>query len=650
MKNLTSVEFLEGRIKSVRSRMEKLRDTHSLESRGAKLRNSFIARRKMCEYLEGELVSLKKSYMTTVFNQSKFGIELSYRIDESNTFEHRVSLPKFLTTDHITYDLYDYVNKKNIKFFDMWRPLSPFKALNAMTLNTRSIKSKAALESFKNELMIELREICSKFEMSPVVAGVSGISLQHMWLYCKLKKPKVYINKKGFYKKARVAPQGLFFEGSGYNVSEHWIIGSNSKYYPINFARKRNMPVFVADGSGVLENAVRINDIDLQYNYKIGHYNAITHSVWDDNIYNIEDMVKTEHDGWRPKRLCIYVESYQKWYPSWAVVQLSNGEYELESKCFQDSDGFHRYTDEGYSRCSGCGEGIKFTNLKVLTSPMNPEINASVCLDCKEAKYLTRMDYSTNVLDFKGYGSSSMLVNGQPVYLGLEFECHIDYNESDKSEVCRHVNAVGASIPFAVPTNDPSLNEDHGIEYIFRPEGLLQQKRNVHRFFQLMGDVVGHDAGDRYGLHIHISKFWLNQSDIIRLDNFVSTFDKYFRSIGGREENDYQGAKTIKKVSDLKKDNTQRYSMVNSGNDATVEFRFPKSLGCEIHICTNLELIMAVSVFCKYHMSSVKLNPTTVTIDPLMDFFKYVEENANIYPLLSIENSVKINLNQYLPN
>ena len=77
-----------------------------------------------------------------------------------------------------------------------------------------------------------------------------------------------------------------------------------------------------------------------------------------------------------------------------------------------------------------------------------------------------------------------------------------------------------------------------------------------------------------------------------------------------------------------------------------IEYRFPKSLVNEVHINMNLEMALAVTMYCKYHLSSVKLDTRSDKATALKGFIDYVSANKMQYPLLNAENNAKIKLDK----
>ena len=151
---------------------------------------------------------------------------------------------------------------------------------------------------------------------------------------------------------------------------------------------------------------------------------------------------------------------------------------------------------------------------------------------------------------------------------------------------------------YSIPTQDGSLDDERGVEFVFKPDNFEGHRENIANFISDYEDLLEHDAGDGYGLHVHVSSSHLTDFQKIKIQNFVSLFDGQVRAIGKRDETIYQRKKPINKGGDLKHKHYGKYSSVNTSKDSTIEFRFPKALIDGDHIMLNLQLAHAISSYC----------------------------------------------------
>lgn len=487
--------------------------------------------------------------------------------------------------------------------------------------------------------------------------GKSVFSKKTTWLFSNafgLEKLNViieendgFINKRFISEDYTKSTNGVLFavnnDVSYHNFPKNWVIGVNGISYPISYAKQKNIEIIgLMDNSILSESIGRINDIqNLKYSHSCGYYNADTCLIKNFHVCKKENLVRLCNDGGSVHiSNAVYFESRGGYVHINSCV-LVNGDYHHTSDVVNIRGENYLRSDPRVSVCSSCGSaeiGAQFTLIG----------DASVCRNCVDSfsRHLIKKCYSTNVIDHKGFGSSSMKISGENVYLGLELECFADYNSSSRKEVVLGLNTydVSKENTYCVATQDGSLDGEHGVEYIFRPEGLLQQQRNVKHFIENAGQFLAEDAGDGYGLHVHVSSHFLSDVDKLKIQNFISIFEKYFRSIGARNKTEYQYKKDVSSNRDMRRGCSNRYSMVNTGNPATIEYRFPKSLVDEVHINTNLEMSLAVTMFCKYHLSSVSMDFKKKDSSSLEKFIEYVAKNKKQYPLLHAFNSVEKNV------
>ena len=553
--------------------------------------------------------------------------------------------------------LFDMINTV-VPTKNIFKPIEAREFIRYCEEYPSEVSTPALEERLKKAMRVrseELHQHRSKFGWV-VNANLSVYHKDFAWLTVRnsgLKKLSVVVNlerNKLKFNRNVEKWQGVIFQITGdfsnHNVPKNWIMIENGDVYPVSYVRRKNLKVrtAIADSPAMIV-AGRFNSTTLAFSHRSGWYNSSDYTAYRGKIYNHSDLttlsdgekVLTEHAR--------FVNRHNAYFHKDKCVKLRDGSFELTIECISyDGDWYHRTTTE-FRRCGLCGNTHPTSSFRQLIAD---DEDSHVCGNCHDtAKHqLIRMCYSTDVIDHKGFGSTNLKINGESIYLGLELETYADYNDENQTEVSMKLNAFAASKEntYTVPTRDGSLCSNHGVEYIFRPEGLIQQKRNVNHFMQKMNGLLAEDAGDGYGLHIHVSDNFLSSTDKVRIDNFVSMYEKYFRMIGGRSETEYQRPKQISSNKYLSQHQHNKYKMVNIGRSGTIEYRFPKSLVNEVHVSMNLEMAQAITMYVKYRLSSAKLDTRSEKPEALKGFIEYVSENKKTYPLLNAENNAKIKL------
>ena len=367
---------------------------------------------------------------------------------------------------------------------------------------------------------------------------------------------------------------------------------------------------------------------NISFSHSCGYYNNEDKIVHDHELYDLDDIVHL-HNGETCRRdEAIFIEYEGEYYHEEDCVFTENQEWILERHSIRLANGdIYRNNDEDIQRCDDCEEYFHYDNLYY-----NEREDESYCSSCEcnhPDSSLDRMDYSSNVLHYKGFGHTDLFINKKPVYLGLELECLVSSGYEDD------VNDFTKNCKYAIATEDGSLDSNLGIEYIFRPEGLEQQKDNVEDFINEMSTNLEHGSkryyDTDYGLHVHVSSHFLGKSTKLKIQNFVNDTFYYMQIIGGRDSTTYQDYKSCK-WNDL---DTKRYNFVNITNSETIEFRFPAAIIDEDHIKTNLELALAITMFCKFELKMLELKKKGRST--YNDFCKWVINNKDHYPLLTID-------------
>ena len=660
--NLNSYEFLKKQEQLYVQILKKISDKHldctrNLNNADSELQLPLLRTQHM---LVEKFKNVKFSLMNTrtlmickMFADSDYGIVINRRPNQVYKMITKADKKSAV----INY-LFDYLNAgldQDVEKF--YRPMTArevvrFQSWESDVSRIKKDKILTAAKLEMSESMASYR-VFSKWENTS--SRLSAITKKFLWLYSpsspviKLKSVFGTDNQNRNYRTWKGVNFIEQHSNRGHNFPKSWIMGSNGIVYPFAYAQEKNIRVAIqVEDSFACVDSGHINDLTLSFSRCNGWYDSDKYMTYQGQIADRDNFV-TAYNGDRIyKKYAVFITRHQAWYPKDSCLETSEGVYELSRECINLGNlGTVHNSDVRVSTCGLCGNmGLTSDFIIMDTADTN---SPTICPNCSHnlSNNIQRMCYSTDVIDHKGFGTTNMKIQNEPVYVGLELETYADYNDECKSKVIFGLNKFAASKQnYTVATRDGSLCGTHGIEYIFRPEGLVHQKRNVHHFIEQVGGLLAKDAGNGYGLHIHVSSHFLTNMDKVRIDNFVSIFEKYFRHVGARSETEYQAKKKISSNKNLKTMCDQKYKMVNIGRSGTIEYRFPKSLVDEVHINMNLEMALATTMFCKYHLSNVKLNINSLTSQPLKDFIDYVSANKKLYPLLNAENNANIKLNK----
>lgn len=198
------------------------------------------------------------------------------------------------------------------------------------------------------------------------------------------------------------------------------------------------------------------------------------------------------------------------------------------------------------------------------------------------------LPYSTDVTyycDPDTMGDSPDIVNGKPLFIGVELESFVD-DDSVTNCTVQNVREYRC-----IPTADSSLDEDNGVEFVFThqtPENIVSSVKD------LMGDLdldFLAPPSEYYGLHVHIDK--ISAHHTLKVQNFVATHMRILSKIGGRGANTYAKTKCCKKT-DIE---SSRYTSVNmTGN--TLEYRFPMASEKASTVINRVLVCYLVHVYC----------------------------------------------------
>jgi hypothetical protein len=183
----------------------------------------------------------------------------------------------------------------------------------------------------------------------------------------------------------------------------------------------------------------------------------------------------------------------------------------------------------------------------------------------------------------------------EKLYLGIELEVegNIDYAE-DLIELSNSENLFWLE-------HDSSLN--NGFELVTHPCTLEYYMKQfpLEQISKGLADngFKSHNT-DTCGLHIHVGKKLLTNTDQIKMGLFVGFNADKLKVLGRRDYNHYCHKKEIEKGNlQAAKYSPSRYEAINFTNDNTVEFRFFKGTLKHSTILASVQFVHSLVKFCK---------------------------------------------------
>lgn len=370
------------------------------------------------------------------------------------------------------------------------------------------------------------------------------------------------------------------------NYSKHFIVSDND--YEIEIDEKNYITIergdivplqFAKDYDIEIKNSLdyTVFNRDTKFSNSNGYYDSEFYTVFQGDLVSRDDLTTLDNGDIVYNDDAFYCGECDSW------VHDNDTSYNEHTDCYV---------------CDSCHDRINEENEENEDSPTRKSFS-----------------YHTDVLTYCNFGKAQNFVSGSPIYLGFELETEFleDYIEHSELFQC-------LSDGYAIPTQDGSLHDEKGVEFVFKPDNFSGHSENIANFIDDYSDLLEADAGNGYGLHIHVSSSHLSDFQKIKVQNFVSLFDWQVRAIGKRHETQYQTKKPIHKGGDLKNKHYGKYASVNTSKDCTIEFRFPKSLIDSEHIMLNLQLAHAITSYC-YTVGMLQIGKNGFD-----GFYSYVEK------------------------
>ena len=287
----------------------------------------------------------------------------------------------------------------------------------------------------------------------------------------------------------------------------------------------------------------------------------------------------------------IRCEDCGSYYPEDMTYDTGH-EYSVCSDCYEDH----------YGLCDGCGEVYHHDNL--IYSDRRDDTYCESCYRERGCGSIQDYHYkpSPKYRHFNQTTPNKTALSRQPgnrLYLGFELEVEslresadsvatdliADYDDGEELFYCKH---------------DGSLND--GFEVVSHPLTLRAHK--VQDYSDMLQSLKqagcrSHDV-DTCGLHVHVSRAFFTQSELVKLGLFVYFNKSRLEVFARRSENSYAKFKPVNRSNYLESaESNGRYEAINFEPHNTVEFRlFKGTLNVETFLAT-LEFCDAVSRFVK---------------------------------------------------
>lgn len=257
--------------------------------------------------------------------------------------------------------------------------------------------------------------------------------------------------------------------------------------------------------------------------------------------------------------------------------------------------------DDHYFTCEECGDVTHNDN-------MSSRDDMYVCEDCAPATRILRYAHTTAR---RFYGSS----NEDPaLYLGVELE--VDNGNDAASTAEEILEDFSDKLECK---NDGSL--DAGFEIATQPATLLYHEKEFgwEEIIKILTENKwrSHDT-QTCGLHVHVSRNYLQIVDQIKIAAFVNLLPDVHQKIARRGPSTYAKFKNVKnKLLDVPH-SADRYEAVNYCNRRTVEFRLFRGT-------LVLDTLYATLEYCDSICRFVKREPINTFLLPNFAWDRYVK-------------------------
>ena len=281
---------------------------------------------------------------------------------------------------------------------------------------------------------------------------------------------------------------------------------------------------------------------------------------------------------------------------------------------------------EEYYVCEGCADNYVFSEYRdcyISEDDYYEEESEQEREREMEDEFIHTYDY--NVMDDLSLTSlPNERIELNTAYYGVELE--VERRKNCPDDIAERIhNLMHRYTPFALLKSDGSLS--NGFEIVSAPATLNAHKFYWKPFFDSNEtDYLKSWNTDTTGLHIHISRSALSQSNIGKILVFINDEKNqdFINHIAGRNSNQW-AKKSPKKITDGMRLDTDKYEAVNTSHQNSIELRIFRGNLSRIGFFRVLEFVDCLVNF-------VKNNPPSKLY--YTDFVKWCElpQNRSSYP------------------
>ena len=313
--------------------------------------------------------------------------------------------------------------------------------------------------------------------------------------------------------------------------------------------------------------------------------------------------------------------------------------------------------DNDYDYCSECDR--LFPNDMI---HYDNESGEYYCDECYVANTRIYSYHGFNEWAYYDYSCRSLSPKDNTLYMGCEIEVE---NKGDEN------NNVGAKEVYdninAVCMTDSSI--DYGFEIVSQPhtfERYLKEYPNYEKLFRNLIDLgYRGDETDTCGLHIHVSRKYVNEETIDKILLFMENYKeelcnfarrkgshwcRYISDVVRENYNGENDLEIVKSLEYIKKDkgNHDRYMALNLNNPNTIEFRiFKSTLNIKTFYAT-LQLVDSIVNVCKkYSVDEIDFNKV-VNYHEDSPYLKDYLDLRNIHQSHGLVNNNKLYKDMYV--
>jgi len=355
------------------------------------------------------------------------------------------------------------------------------------------------------------------------------------------------------------------------------------------------------------------------------------------------DDVGTENDDWCVVDNQLWCQSCTERAANWCD---SCEEHTTEDTCYIE--------DRGSYWCNICADSSAF-----YCEDCN-EWNEMGCTSCNDSRIVHDYSYRPDPI----FHSTD---KNERLFFGLEIEMEFGRGFGDASEYAYQLEGL----ELAYLKHDGSIN--NGFELVTHPMSHDFYKNQATELFDVLeGLRTTHQASSwgtgRCGVHIHISRTGFNGgAHLHRFLNLVYSNQEFYEALAGRSSSrwakfddvdqvrsdgtiDEWGMRNFIRYRSFKEKiangrQSDRYSAVNTQNQATVELRIFRGTTKSMTIKSHIDLAHASVEYTRV-MSISQVKEGSLSTD---SFMKYIESHADLYPELNermarlIDSSVRLN-------